>query len=395
MIKWFRLPVLAIALLPMTAMADDDYVIGKGDVVEINVLNLPALHRRLTVGPDGKISVPPLGMLVAAGLTAEQLRTAMQKQLTEKNVARDPDVTVEIAEYRPVFLNGDVAKPGEYGYRADLTVRKAVAMAGGYGLLAELRGFTPLMEAAKARGEVGTVTIEIATQRLKVIRLNAELADEPELAIANPIDGTMDPELFANLAKTEVGQFAADRADRETQRTYLQRVLQTAQAELEFLSRADQQQQQAVSQQMADTVRARELLQRGMGTMSRIEDEQRAIAMVQWQSLDVKARLQQAQTQIANATRQLHSYDDQRKIRLLNELRESSAELGKLGQQLAAARDRLRYAGGAGVAAESLVRVVIYRTVNGTQQRLDAGQDTRLMPGDMVQITVPPIQPLG
>jgi hypothetical protein len=117
--------------------------------------------------------------------------------------------------------------------------------------------------------------------------------------------------------------------------------------------------------------------------------------MLQWQMLDVKARLQQAQTQIANATRQLHSYDDQRKIRLLNELRESSAELGKLGQQLAAARDRLRYAGGAGVAAESLVRVVIYRIVNGTQQRLDAGQDTRLIPGDMVQITVPPIQPLG
>jgi polysaccharide biosynthesis/export protein len=395
MIKWFRLPVLAIALLPMTAMADDDYVIGKGDVLEINVLNLPALHRRLTVGPDGKIAVPPLGMLVAAGLTAEQLRTAMQKQLTEKNVARDPDVTVEIAEYRPVFLNGDVAKPGEYGYRADLTVRKAVAMAGGYGLLAELRGFTPLMEAAKARGEIGTVAIEVATQRLKVMRLNAELADEPELAIASPIDGTVDPELFANLAKTEVAQFAADRADRETQRAYLQRILQTAQGELEFLSRADQQQQQALSQQTADSVRARELLQRGMGTVSRIEDEQRAIAMLQWQFLDVKARSQQAQTQIADATRQLHSYDDQRKIRLLNELRESSAELGKLGQQLAAARDRLRYAGGAGVAAESLVRVVIYRIVNGTQQRLDAGQDTRLMPGDMVQFTVPPIQPLG
>jgi polysaccharide biosynthesis/export protein len=395
MIKWFRLSVLAIALLPMTAMADDDYVIGNGDVVEINVLNLPALHRRLTVGPDGKIAVPPLGMLVAAGLTAEQLRTAMQKQLTERNVARDPDVTVEIAEYRPVFLNGDVAKPGEYGYRADLTVRKAVAMAGGYGLLAELRGFTPLMEAAKARGEVGTVAIEVATQRLKVMRLNAELADEPELTIANPIDRTVDPELFANLAKTEVEQFAADRADRETQRAYLQRILQTAQGELEFLSRADQQQQQALSQQMADTDRARELLQRGMGTVSRIEDERRAIAMLQWQALDVKARLQQAQTQIADATRQLHSYDDQRKIRLLNELRESSAELGKLGQQLAAARDRLRYAGGVGVAAESLVTVVIYRTVNGTHQRLDAGQDTRLMPGDMVQITVPPIQPLG
>jgi polysaccharide export outer membrane protein len=394
MIKWLWLPVLAVASLPVTALADDNYVIGKGDVVEINVLNLPALHRRLTVGPDGKIAVPPLGALVAAGLTTDQLQSAMQKQLMEKNVVRDPDVVVEIAEYRPVFLNGDVAKPGEYGYRADLTVRKAVAMAGGYGLLAELHGLTPLMEAAKAKGDVGSLAIEVARQRLRVLRLNAELADEPELAIAHSTDGMVDPELFANLAKTEVAQFVADRADRETQRAYLQRMLQTAQSELEFLKRAGQEQQQALNQQMDDTARARELLQRGIGTVTHTEDEERAIGMLQWQNLDVQARLQQANGQIADATRQLQGYDDQRKIRLLNELRESSAEVGKLGQQLAAARDRLKYAGGAGVAAESLVQVAIYRTVNGAEQRLDAEPNTTLMPGDMVQITVPPTQPV-
>ena len=394
MIKWLWLPVLTVALLPVTALADDNYVIGKGDVIEINVLNLPALHRRLTVGPDGKIAVPPLGTLVAAGLTADQLQSAMQKQLIEKNVARDPIVVVEIAEYRPVFLNGDVAKPGEYVYRADLTVRKAVAMAGGYGPLAELHGLTPLMEAAKAKGDVGSLAIEVARQRLRVLRLNAELADEPELAIAHSTDGTVNPELFANLAKTEVAQFVADRADRETQRAYLQRMLQTAQSELEFLSRAGQEQQQALSRQMDDTARARELLQRGIGTVIRTEDEERSIGMLQWQNLDVQARLQQANERIADATRQLQGYDDQRKIRLLNELRKSSAEVGKLGQQLAAARDRLKYASRTGVAAESLVQVVIYRTVNGAELRLDAELDATLTPGDMVQITVPPTQPV-
>jgi polysaccharide biosynthesis/export protein len=394
MIKWLWLPVLTVALLPATALADDNYVIGKGDVVEINVLNLPALHRRLTVGPDGRIAVPPLGTLVAAGLTAEQLQSAMQKQLIEKNVARDPDVVVEIAEYRPVFLDGDVAKPGEYGYRADLTVRKAVATAGGYGPLAELQGLTPLMEAARAKGDVGSLAIEVARQRLRVLRLNAELADEPELAIAHPTDGAVDPELFASLAKTEVAQFVADKADRETQRAYLRRMLQTSQSELEFLNRAGQEQQQSLRQQMDDTARARDLLQRGIGTVVRTEDEERAIGMLQWQNLDVQARSQRANGQIADATRQLQGYDDQRKIRLLNELRESSAEVGKLGQELAAARDRLKYAGGAGAVEESLVHVVIYRTVNGAEQRLDAQPDTALMPGDMVQITVPPTRPV-
>jgi hypothetical protein len=76
-------------------------------------------------------------------------------------------------------------------------------------------------------------------------------------------------------------------------------------------------------------------------------------------------------------------------MRLVSELRESSADVGKLGQELAAARDRLKYAGGAGAVEESLVHVVIFRTVNGAEQRLDAEPDTALAPGDMVQITVP------
>jgi polysaccharide biosynthesis/export protein len=393
MIKWLWLPLLTVALLPATALADDNYMIGKGDVVEINVVNLPALHHRLTVGPDGKIALPPLGTLVAAGLTTDQLQSAMQKQLIEKNVARNPDVVVEIAEYRPVFVDGDVARPGEYGYRADLTVRKAIAKAGGYGPLAQ-QGLTSLMEGARAKGDVGSLAIEVARQRLRVLRLNAELANESELAIAHPADSSVDPELFASLAKTEVAQFVADKADRETQHAYLQRLLQTAQSEFEFLNHASKDQQQQLSQQIDQTAHARDLLQRGMGTVARTEDEEREIGMLQWQNLDVQARLQHANGQIADTIRQLQGYDDQRKIRLLDELRESSAEVGKLGQELAAARDRLKYAGGAGAVEESLVHVVIYRTVNGAEQRLDAEPDTPLAPGDMVQITVPQTRPV-
>lgn len=140
---------------------------------------------------------------------------------------------------------------------------------------------------------------------------------------------------------------------------------------------------------MAAATRAHDLLQRGVGTMIRSEDEDREIGLLQWQILDVQARLKQAEGRIADATRQLQGYDDQRKIRLLTELREASAEVGKLGQQLGSARDRLKYAGGVGMVPDSLAQVVIYRSVNGAQQRLDADQDTPLMPGDMVQITVP------
>ena len=75
----------------------------------------------------------------------------------------DPEeITVDIAEYRPVYVSGDVSKPGELGYRVGMTVRQVVALAGGYDLLRFRADRDPTMELADLRGDYETLWTEFA-----------------------------------------------------------------------------------------------------------------------------------------------------------------------------------------------------------------------------------------
>jgi polysaccharide export outer membrane protein len=77
------------------------------------------------------LAMPLVGPIVAKGLTLEQF----QKQLVTKlnaNAVRSPNVTLQISEYRPFFILGEVKNPGSYPYVPDMTVLTAVAIAGGF-----------------------------------------------------------------------------------------------------------------------------------------------------------------------------------------------------------------------------------------------------------------------
>ena len=73
-----------------------------------------------------------MGGVRAAGLSPQQLDAAISDELRRRNLLRDPSVSVEVLAYRPVFILGEVAKPGQYPFQPGMTVLTAVAVAGGY-----------------------------------------------------------------------------------------------------------------------------------------------------------------------------------------------------------------------------------------------------------------------
>jgi len=140
--KWVL--VLAACFLP-SIPAHSEYRVQAGDVIEIFVARVPELQRRVTVQMDGSISFPLLGTMSVAGLSQAQLQVKVRSVLATKvfqqrladgreaAAAMDPaEIIATIVEYRPIYVHGDVAKPGEYGYRPFMTARQAVAMSGGY-----------------------------------------------------------------------------------------------------------------------------------------------------------------------------------------------------------------------------------------------------------------------
>jgi polysaccharide export outer membrane protein len=126
-------PAQAKPSTPSGNQADSgSYVIGKDDVLSINVWKEPALTRSVPVRSDGKISLPLAGEVAAAGLTPMQL----QQSLTEKLRAyiTDPVVTVIVEQVNSKKFNvlGQVTKPGSYSLTVATTVMDGIAAAGGF-----------------------------------------------------------------------------------------------------------------------------------------------------------------------------------------------------------------------------------------------------------------------
>jgi polysaccharide export outer membrane protein len=108
-----------------------DYVIGAEDVLSIIFWRDKDLSAEVVVRPDGKISLPLLNDVQAAGLTPEQLRVSLEK--AANRYIEDPNaaVVVKTINSRKFFITGQVTKPGTYPLTAPTTVLQAIALAGG------------------------------------------------------------------------------------------------------------------------------------------------------------------------------------------------------------------------------------------------------------------------
>jgi polysaccharide export outer membrane protein len=125
---------------PEAAAADASYVIGPEDVLEIDVWKEKEISSTVPVRPDGKISLPLLNDVRAAGLTPMQLQTGIRDGL--KKFISDPQVTVIVTQVnsRKIFVLGEVARPGTFPMLPNMTVLQALSTAGGFTQFAKEKG---------------------------------------------------------------------------------------------------------------------------------------------------------------------------------------------------------------------------------------------------------------
>jgi polysaccharide biosynthesis/export protein len=107
------------------------YLLAPGDVLLVNVFGEADLSGTYAVSDTGSIVMPLAGPVRAQGLTPDQLQRTLTTRLSACAV-KSPNVTVQIKQYRPFFILGEVKNPGSYAYVPDMTVLTAVAIAGGF-----------------------------------------------------------------------------------------------------------------------------------------------------------------------------------------------------------------------------------------------------------------------
>lgn len=129
-IAWFG----AAGLTARAATAPNpvaDYRLGAGDKIRVITFGEAALTGEFFVGGSGKVSLPLIGEVQAAGVSVPELQRSVEAAL-KNGFLQDPKVSIEVLNYRPFYILGEVQKPGEYPYTNALTVQNAVATANGF-----------------------------------------------------------------------------------------------------------------------------------------------------------------------------------------------------------------------------------------------------------------------
>jgi protein involved in polysaccharide export with SLBB domain len=141
-----RLVLFVLAMVPVTCLhgqeisgeaelpplqADSAYTLGAGDRIRISIFNQDDLTGDYVVDGKGRFSMPLIGSVNAAGLSAAQLENILVSKLKPDYLV-NPRVYVQVMNYRPYYLMGEVISTGAFPYVAGMTYLKAIAIAGGF-----------------------------------------------------------------------------------------------------------------------------------------------------------------------------------------------------------------------------------------------------------------------
>ncbi len=118
--------------VPQEAPADSQYVIGKEDILAVQVWREPELSRLVAVRPDGNISLPLIGEIATAGKTPMELQKKLTDLLGTYMTAPEVSVIVQDTRSQRISIIGEVMRPGTYPLTKPMTVLDALALAGGF-----------------------------------------------------------------------------------------------------------------------------------------------------------------------------------------------------------------------------------------------------------------------
>jgi polysaccharide export outer membrane protein len=392
---------IVICLLCSLAPARAEYRVDAGDVIEIFVARVPDLQRRVSVKLDGTISVPYGGTISVAGLSASELQAKVRAVLATKvfqqreseghAIAVDPDeIVASVAEYRPVYVNGDVSKPGEYPYRPLMTVRQAIAMSGSYDFI-HAGMANPLMESADLRADYSGLWADVAREQARTWRIRSELGDQGKVDRDTLLNVPLPRPTITQIVGVEAEHLAVSQADYQRQKAFLEHSIKQGNEQLGVLSDQQQKEDEAVQADTDELQKLLDLYSKGAVAVPRVTDARRALMLSSTRKLQTDVQLIQMKKQHDELVRQTEKLDDERKITLLQQLQESEGKINSLRARLQGVAEKLRYASARVQIARGgdiPAKIAVIRKAPAGRERLAADEDFELEPGDVVEVTL-------
>jgi exopolysaccharide production protein ExoF len=381
--------LLAASAPALPAPQDAGYRLGVGDQVRLKVYDWrsavgdlhewTALNADFRVGPDGNLSLPLLGTVKAAGSTLDELADAISTRLQAAvNLAARPQASIEVVEYRPFYILGEVGHPGEYPYRPGMTVLQAISVAGGM--------YRPADPAAA--GELQVLRLEYDGLLARHARLQAEIDDAdkiafpPELPQSNPA--------VTQLIQREQSMFAARREAVRSQLDALNQLKSLLNSEVAALQSKMKNLDAELAMLRGEVSNTSALVKQGLAIAPREFTLKQTELETEGRRLDLDTAALRAKEDIGKA--------DQAIIELRNKTRtEIQVELSDIEKKIPETAARIRassmvldpHDAPAGSQPPDDAGPAVYLILGNDGKEITAQETTQIAPGDTIKIIRP------
>jgi polysaccharide biosynthesis/export protein ExoF len=391
---------LGMTVLPIRATADD-YRLGPQDKLRIKVVEWRAgsaeyfdwgvFANEYAVSASGTVSLPLIGSLPATGRTTEEFAASVAETLQKRaGLSRRPEASVEIVQYRPIYVVGTVQHSGEYPYRPGLTVLQAVGLAGGVFQQAGMESGRMEKDRIAAQGAHEIARLEARRLLVRRARLAAELDETMQIATPEELRNDSD---VARLIADETAVKNARSEALKSQLLAYSEIRSLFSREVEALEQKIevQNRQIALARREQQTISA--LVSKGLAVTSREFGLERTLADLESKLLDYTTAVLRARQEISKAERAADDLKAERKAKIVAEKQDTEAQIDQSKARLATA---LSLISEATVATPQLlldklptkpttVFSIIRRVVGNTVKSVV--DDTAMIePGDVVQV---------
>lgn len=385
-----------------------EYLLGPLDKVRLRVLEYRAsrdeiyewtpLGNEYTIGPSGRIAIPLIGEINAAGHTTASLSGEIAERLKQRiGLAVRPDATIEIVQYRPIYVLGFVEKPGEYTFRPGLTVLQAVTISGGLHRKSD-EGMTRIeRDIINVRGDIDQATTEFLSLVARRARLEAELNAQLAITFPVPLNRYSGVTAVRQIMEKEQMLFEARREARANQLTALTQLRTFLTQEAASLEKqiGTHDQQIALFKDEMSSILA--LSKQKLITEPRRLALERSIAQAEGDRLRLETALMRSRQEHSRTNIMIVELDTKRITDLTTELQQTQIRLEHVRLKVDTANQLLRSSearvpsmvltsqAGLGGSSSSL-RYSVVRRVGGRSTEISADEATVLQPGDTVRV---------
>jgi exopolysaccharide production protein ExoF len=392
---------LLMAVTPSAFAQDGAYRLGVMDKLKVRVAEWQAAEGTIrdwaviagdyTVGPGGAISLPFIGDLQVAGQTNAQVAEEIGERLQSEFALRTkPSASVEIAEFRPIYLSGDVTTPGEYPFAPNITVLKAVSLAGG--LRRSEAGQRFARDFINARGDSAVYDTERSRLIARKARLLAEVEGADEIKIPPELAKIPNAQ---ELIDSETSLMKSRRERYELGLKALADLRALLESEVQSLSKKAETQNEQLELVKQDRDRISRLSEQGLATSQRRLSIEERTADVESTLLDIDTASLRAKQDISKANQDEINLRNDWDAQRAKELQDTEAELEKLQLQLTTSRELMSEA--LAQSAEALrfdasgkaasIKYSVVRDEGDGPKEIAVNESTTLKPGDVVKVT--------